>query len=202
MLVGGPVHRRGVRAARPSRASEREKIAFLNDRVAARSGNRGLNLNRHSRVRRSPDHENLITRPPPWPSPLRAWPSAAVPAAAADFGTPRAISAGRRAEDGWNQHRRDRASRPLARYDDRGYSQQRATTASRSIATPASGAATTAATYCRKKDGTTGLIIGGAAGALLGREVDGGRDRTLGTILGAAAGALLGKEVDGGTRCR
>jgi Ni/Co efflux regulator RcnB len=58
-------------------------------------------------------------------------------------------------------------------------------------------------TYCRKRDGTTGLIIGGAAGALLGRELDGGRDRTLGTILGAAAGALLGREVDGhGTRCR
>lgn len=57
-------------------------------------------------------------------------------------------------------------------------------------------------TYCRKKDGTTGLIIGGAAGALLGREVDGGRDRTLGTILGAAAGALIGKELDSGTRCR
>lgn len=57
--------------------------------------------------------------------------------------------------------------------------------------------------YCRKKDGTTGLIIGGAVGALLGREVDGGRDRTLGTILGAAGGALLGKEVaQGGTSCR
>ena len=58
-------------------------------------------------------------------------------------------------------------------------------------------------TYCRKKNGTTGLIIGGAAGALLGREIDGGRNRTLGTILGAAGGALLGREVDrGGSRCR
>jgi hypothetical protein len=57
--------------------------------------------------------------------------------------------------------------------------------------------------YCQKKGGTTGLIIGGAVGALLGREVDGGRDRTLGTILGGAAGALLGKEVaQGGTSCR
>lgn len=58
-------------------------------------------------------------------------------------------------------------------------------------------------TYCRKKDGTTGLIIGGAAGALLGREIDGGHNRALGTILGAAGGALLGREVDrGGSRCR
>jgi hypothetical protein len=57
-------------------------------------------------------------------------------------------------------------------------------------------------TYCKKKDGTTGLIVGGAVGALLGREVDGGRDRTLGTVLGAAGGALLGKEVDSGNSCR
>lgn len=58
--------------------------------------------------------------------------------------------------------------------------------------------------YCRRKDGTTGLIIGGAAGALLGREVAGRRgDRTLGAILGAAGGALLGREIDrGGSRCR
>ena len=57
--------------------------------------------------------------------------------------------------------------------------------------------------YCRRDNGTTGLIIGGAAGALLGRELDGGRSRTLGTILGGAAGALLGREIDrGGLRCR
>ena len=56
--------------------------------------------------------------------------------------------------------------------------------------------------YCERKDGTTGLIIGGALGALLGREVDGGRDRTLGTILGAAGGAILGKEVAKGDGCR
>lgn len=58
--------------------------------------------------------------------------------------------------------------------------------------------------YCRRKDGTTGLVIGAAAGALLGREVAGRRgDRTLGAILGAAGGALLGREIDrGGSRCR
>jgi uncharacterized protein YcfJ len=35
--------------------------------------------------------------------------------------------------------------------------------------------------------------------------VDGGRDRTAGTVIGAAAGALLGREVDrnnSGRRCR
>ena len=57
--------------------------------------------------------------------------------------------------------------------------------------------------YCRKSSGTTGLLIGGAAGALLGRELDRGGDRTLGTVLGAAGGALLGRQVDrGGSRCR
>ncbi len=59
-------------------------------------------------------------------------------------------------------------------------------------------------TYCRRSNGTTGLLIGGAAGALLGREVAGNYgDRTLGAILGAAGGALLGREIDnGGSRCR
>jgi uncharacterized protein YcfJ len=57
--------------------------------------------------------------------------------------------------------------------------------------------------YCRRDNGTTGLIVGGAVGALLGRELDGGRSRTLGTIIGAAGGALLGREIDrGGVRCR
>ncbi|MFT5330529.1 MAG: hypothetical protein ACI9KA_001621 [Parasphingorhabdus sp.] len=57
--------------------------------------------------------------------------------------------------------------------------------------------------YCKRDNGTTGLIIGGAVGALVGRELDGGRDRTVGTILGAAGGALLGREIDrGGLKCR
>lgn len=49
---------------------------------------------------------------------------------------------------------------------------------------------------CRRPDGTTGLIIGGAGGALIGREVAGRGDRDVGTILGAAAGALIGREVE------
>ena len=58
-------------------------------------------------------------------------------------------------------------------------------------------------TYCRKDDGTTGLLIGGAVGGLLGHEIAGRGDRTLGAILGAAGGALLGREIDkGSSRCR
>ena len=49
--------------------------------------------------------------------------------------------------------------------------------------------------YCRRPNGTTGLIVGGAAGALVGRALDGGRHHATGTILGAAGGALLGREV-------
>lgn len=55
---------------------------------------------------------------------------------------------------------------------------------------------------CRKTDGTIGLIVGGAAGAILGREIDSRGDRSLGTILGAAGGAILGKQVMSRTRCR
>lgn len=52
--------------------------------------------------------------------------------------------------------------------------------------------------YCRRSDGTVGLIVGGAAGALAGRAIDTRGERTTGTVLGAAAGALLGREVDRG----
>ena len=50
--------------------------------------------------------------------------------------------------------------------------------------------------YCRKRDGTTGLLVGGVVGALAGREVAGRGDRTLGAILGGAVGALLGRSID------
>jgi outer membrane lipoprotein SlyB len=58
--------------------------------------------------------------------------------------------------------------------------------------------------YCRKPSGTTGLVVGGAAGALLGRQVDKRGSRTTGTILGAAVGALLGRQVERNvvSRCR
>lgn len=57
--------------------------------------------------------------------------------------------------------------------------------------------------YCRRSDGTTGLIIGAAAGALVGRGIAGDGDRTLGAILGGGAGALLGRQIErGGSRCR
>ncbi len=50
--------------------------------------------------------------------------------------------------------------------------------------------------YCKRRNGTTGLIIGGAAGALAGRAIDSRGDRSLGTILGAAGGAILGRKIE------
>jgi len=56
---------------------------------------------------------------------------------------------------------------------------------------------------CKRSNGTTGLIVGAAGGALVGRAVDTRGERATGTILGAAAGALLGREVERSrSRCR
>lgn len=56
---------------------------------------------------------------------------------------------------------------------------------------------------CKRPNGTTGLIVGAAGGALIGRAVDTRGERATGTILGAAAGALLGREIERGKyRCR
>jgi hypothetical protein len=121
----------------------------------------------------------------------------AVPASAVDLPVPGYSSASH--DDSWDRNRRDRH-----RHNDRhGYDRRDA----RSYGDPVYRdtrvwRGNDGRTYCRKKDGTTGLIIGGAAGALLGREVDSRGDRTLGTVLGAAAGALIGKSLDDGVRCR
>ena len=56
---------------------------------------------------------------------------------------------------------------------------------------------------CQRPDGTTGLIVGAAGGALLGRAIDRHGERATGTLLGAAAGALLGRQIERGrTRCK
>jgi len=47
--------------------------------------------------------------------------------------------------------------------------------------------------HCKRSSGTTGLIAGGAGGALLGNALGGG---TLGTIAGGVGGALLGRHLD------
>lgn len=57
--------------------------------------------------------------------------------------------------------------------------------------------------YCKRSDGTTGLIVGAAAGGLFGNVIAGGRSKTVGTLLGAIAGGALGSSVDRNqVRCR
>jgi Glycine zipper 2TM domain len=50
--------------------------------------------------------------------------------------------------------------------------------------------------YCKRNDGTTGLIIGAVGGGVLGNVIDGGHSRAAGTLIGGALGALAGREVE------
>jgi len=54
---------------------------------------------------------------------------------------------------------------------------------------------------CHHHGGTTGALVGGAAGALAGRAVGG--HGLAGPLIGGAGGALLGRSIDRGkVRCR
>ncbi len=54
--------------------------------------------------------------------------------------------------------------------------------------------------YCRRSDGSTGLVVGALAGGLLGNALGGS---TLSTLLGAGGGAALGRSIDRGqVKCR
>jgi hypothetical protein len=50
--------------------------------------------------------------------------------------------------------------------------------------------------YCKRNDGTTGLIVGAVGGGLLGNVIDGGHNRVAGTLIGGALGALAGKAIE------
>lgn len=59
--------------------------------------------------------------------------------------------------------------------------------------------------YCKRNDGTTGLVIGAVGGGVLGNVIDGGHNRVAGTLIGGALGALAGKAIDqsnSDVRCR
>lgn len=58
--------------------------------------------------------------------------------------------------------------------------------------------------YCKRSDGTIGLIVGGITGGVLGNVIDGGRERTAGTLIGGALGALAGSAIqrDTNVSCR
>lgn len=98
---------------------------------------------------------------------------------------PWAPAHGRRAKEAYHEEYRDRDDRPretrvirhdevIYRGDDGRY-------------------------YCRRSDGTMGLIAGAAIGGLIGNQLAPGKSATLGTLLGAGAGAVIGQQLDQGS---
>ncbi len=65
-----------------------------------------------------------------------------------------------------------------------------------------SGAGATGRYYCKRGNGTIGLVLGAAGRRVAGRAIDTNGERATGTILGAAASALLIREVEKSLRCR
>lgn len=56
--------------------------------------------------------------------------------------------------------------------------------------------------YCKRRDGTVGLVVGGGVGGLLGNLIAPRGSKTLGTIIGAAGGAAVGYAIERGeVRC-
>ena len=56
--------------------------------------------------------------------------------------------------------------------------------------------------YCKRRDGTVGLVIGAGVGALLGNLIAPRGSKTLGAILGGAAGGAVGYSADRDVRCQ
>ncbi len=57
--------------------------------------------------------------------------------------------------------------------------------------------------YCRRSDGSTGLVVGAVVGGVAGNIIAPGDSKILGTVLGAIGGAAIGAAAtSGNTRCR
>ena len=57
--------------------------------------------------------------------------------------------------------------------------------------------------YCRRPNGSTGLVVGAVAGGVLGNVIAPGGSELLGTILGAVGGGAAGRAIDrNNVRCR
>jgi hypothetical protein len=56
--------------------------------------------------------------------------------------------------------------------------------------------------YCRRSDGTTGLVLGALAGGTLGNVIAPGDSKLIGSLIGGSLGAVIGKELDDGVECR
>lgn len=117
---------------------------------------------------------------------------------------------GRRDKDArdWRDYRHYDYNRPEKRYGDRYYAdryyrdgryyKQRRLTYNDRIYRGNDGRY-----YCRRNDGTTGLIIGAIGGGVLGNIIAPGDSKTLGTIIGGGLGAVVGRSIDrDGVSCR
>jgi hypothetical protein len=115
-------------------------------------------------------------------------------AVAAPAMVPTDAVAQRRDDRRWQGDRDDRNWDPAGSYRDGKYRERRLGRNDR-IYRGKDGRA-----YCKRSDGTTGLVIGALGGGVLGNIIGGG---TLGTLAGAGGGALLGRSVDRGkVKCR
>lgn len=104
-----------------------------------------------------------------------------------------------RRDDRWDRRDDRRDWRRDDRYDDRGRYRQ----PHRMTRNDRAWRGNDGRYYCKRDNGTTGLIIGAGVGALAGHQIAGRGDRTLGAILGGVAGGALGREIDkGGLQCR
>ncbi len=56
--------------------------------------------------------------------------------------------------------------------------------------------------YCRRSDGTTGLVLGAIAGGTLGNVIAPGENKLIGSLVGGSLGAIIGKSLDDGVECR
>lgn len=126
-----------------------------------------------------------------------AAPAAADPPSWAPAHGKRAKERARQAERRYDRREHRREVRRI--YDDRGrYYQPRRITRNSYMWRGRDGRY-----YCRRDNGTTGLVIGAGVGALAGHQIAGSGNRTLGAILGGTVGALLGREIDRGSlSCR
>lgn len=89
-------------------------------------------------------------------------------------------------DDRWYGDREDQRWDPSQHYH--GYPEDREVTREERVYRGSDGRY-----YCKRSNGTTGLVLGAVGGGLIGNALGGS---TLGTLLGAGGGALVGKSLD------
>ena len=114
--------------------------------------------------------------------------------------------ADRQSTNGWRQYRNfdhDRPEPGYSDYDASRYYRDHPSYKNRSLSSNDRVYRGSDSRYfCRRGDGTTGLIAGGVGGGLLGNAIAPGGSGLLGTVLGAGGGALAGRAVDRNVSCR